>query len=130
MEQKLAGNVSESGFKPTMWHAVESAVADSIAGQGNKDLKQCKTCYHKVCHSCGLGHLTPVQFKVDYKIVKSLQGLSGFGWDEGEQMVTVQPEVVGELSQLQMGSGMNNTEPESRANMCLWFKVQQSQVQC
>ena len=29
-----------------------------------------------------------VQLKADYKIVKTLRGLSGFGWDKGQQMVT------------------------------------------
>ena len=49
--QKLAGNTSESGFKPSVWQAVKNAVTASISGHGNKDVKQCKTRYQKVC--CG-----------------------------------------------------------------------------
>jgi len=29
-----------------------------------------------------------LQLKGEYKVVKTLRGLSGFGWDEGNQMVT------------------------------------------
>src|SRR5882672_9580423 len=29
-----------------------------------------------------------LQLKGEYKVVKTLRGLSGFGWDEGDQMVT------------------------------------------
>src|SRR6266481_8812299 len=40
-------------------------------GQDNKDVTQCKTCYHRVYCSCGFGwHLTLVQLKGNYKIVK------------------------------------------------------------
>ena len=92
--QKLTGNASESGFKPSVWQAVKNAVTASISGHGKKDVKQCKTHYQKVCCSCEFGwHLTVVQLKADYKIVKTLRGLSGFGWDEGQQMVTAPPAV-------------------------------------
>jgi hypothetical protein len=33
------------------------------------------------------------QFKKEYKIVKTLQSLSGFGWDDLKKMVTAEPQV-------------------------------------
>jgi Myb/SANT-like DNA-binding domain len=33
------------------------------------------------------------QFKEEYKIVKTLWSLSGFGWDDSKKMVTAEPQV-------------------------------------
>jgi len=48
LKQKVAGNSSESGFKPSVWPLVEFMVSMAIYGDGRKDLQQCKTCYHRV----------------------------------------------------------------------------------
>ena len=74
--------MSKSGFKPTVWHVVVDGVVGSTVGNGNKDVAQCKTCYQRVRCCCSFSwHLTLVQLKADYKIVKTLRGLLGFGWD-------------------------------------------------
>ena len=54
---------------------MEEATTEDVG----KDIAQCNTCYHKTNY---------LQLKSDYKLVKTLRGLSGFGWDEGDQMVT------------------------------------------
>src|SRR5882724_7877177 len=57
-----------------------------------KDSLPCKICYH--CMSFLFFFLSflylnlSLQLKGEYKVVKTLLSLSGFGWDEGDQMVT------------------------------------------
>src|SRR5882724_13428575 len=50
LTQKGARNSSESGFKAVVWSLVVTAVAPATAVTTKKDLMQCKTCYHRVCH--------------------------------------------------------------------------------
>jgi len=94
LAQKQARNVSESGFKPSVWSLVATAVQEATTEDVGKDIVQCKTCYHKVsrffCLFLSISFITHyLQLKSEYKLVKTLRGLSGFGWDEGNQMVTV-----------------------------------------
>ncbi|KAF8581693.1 hypothetical protein K439DRAFT_1618825 [Ramaria rubella] len=63
-------------FKPTVWKIVMDDLADVSPMGMSKDVSQCKS-----------------RLKGEYKIVRILQGLSGFGWDEGKQCVTVPLEV-------------------------------------
>src|SRR5882672_3420635 len=46
LTQKAAANVSESGFKPTVWSFVVQAVAGATMDGSKKDALQCETCYH------------------------------------------------------------------------------------
>jgi len=50
LTQKGARNLLESGFKAVVWSLVVTAVAGATAVTTKKDLMQCKTCYHWVCH--------------------------------------------------------------------------------
>src|SRR5882724_490303 len=50
LTQKGARNSSELGFKGAVWSLVVTAVAPATAVTTKKDLMQCKTCYHQVCH--------------------------------------------------------------------------------
>ena len=50
LKQKATGNVSESGFKPSIWPLAEFSMSKATVG----DVLQCKTCYHKVSHIFGL----------------------------------------------------------------------------
>ncbi|KAF8591198.1 hypothetical protein K439DRAFT_1327826 [Ramaria rubella] len=77
--QKAAGNMSDSGFKPSVWKIVMEDLVDISPIGMNKNMSQCKLRYQ--------------QLKGEYKIVKVLQELSGFGWDEGTQCVTAPLEV-------------------------------------
>ena len=89
--QKATGNASESGFKPVVWAVVVHAVGVATAEPVKKTVLQCKTCYHRVRpQSYIYVHLAAecLQLKAEYKTVRTLRGLSGFGWDKGEQMVT------------------------------------------
>src|SRR5882724_1009817 len=54
LEQKAAGNTSESGFKPSVWPLVEFSVSKATVGDVRKNVLQCKTCYHKVSLFFGL----------------------------------------------------------------------------
>jgi len=68
---------------------VEEATTEDVG----KDIAQCKTCYHKVSRFFSIFLSISLianylQLKSDYKLVKTLRGLSGFGWDEGDHMVT------------------------------------------
>jgi len=60
LKQKVAGNSSESGFKPAVWLLVKFMVSKASSGGGRKDLQQCKTCYHRVSNfllpSCSVSH--------------------------------------------------------------------------
>ncbi|KAF8575045.1 hypothetical protein K439DRAFT_1623876 [Ramaria rubella] len=76
--QKAVG-ASDSGFKPTVWKIVVDDLADVSPVGMSKDVSQCKSHYQWL--------------KGEYKIVRVLRGLSGFGWDEGKQCVTVPLEV-------------------------------------
>ncbi|KAF8581616.1 hypothetical protein K439DRAFT_1618908 [Ramaria rubella] len=77
--QKAVGNVSDSRFKPMVWEIVVDDLADVSPMGMSKDVSQCKSRYQ--------------QLKGEYKIVRMLRGLSGFGWDEGKQCVTAPLEV-------------------------------------
>ena len=93
LAQKQAGNASESGFKPSVWSLVATAVREATTEDVGKDIAQCKTCYHKVshffCFFLSISFITHyLLLKSEYKLVKTLRGLSSFGWDEGNQMVT------------------------------------------
>ncbi|KAF8576208.1 hypothetical protein K439DRAFT_1623016 [Ramaria rubella] len=82
LEQKAIGNSSENGFKPAVWQLVVTAVELALEGQEKglaKDAKACKARYQ--------------QLKPNYKIVQTSWDLSGFGWDEGRQMVTANEDI-------------------------------------
>src|SRR5882724_7694660 len=50
LKHKATGNVSESGFKPSVWPPVEFSVSKTTVGDVRKNVLQCETCYHKVSH--------------------------------------------------------------------------------
>jgi len=80
--QKAMGISSESGFKPAVWPLVVDAVGEATSEGVRKNLMQCKTCYHKVCVQFSLYlHVSTdcLQLKAEYKIVRTLRRLSGFG---------------------------------------------------
>ncbi|KAF8584008.1 hypothetical protein K439DRAFT_1298134, partial [Ramaria rubella] len=82
LEQKAIVNSSGNGFKPVVWQLVVTAVELVPQGQERgpaKDAKACKARYQRL--------------KTDYKIVQTLWDLSGFGWDEGRQMVTANEDI-------------------------------------
>ena len=54
LEQKATRNMSESGFKPSVWPLVEFSVSKATVGDVRKNVLQCKTCYHKVSLFFGL----------------------------------------------------------------------------
>ena len=62
---------------------MDNVVEVSEEGQA-KDRSQCKLWFQRVCgfytFSCYSDY---EQLKGEYKIVKALRDLSGFGWDEG-----------------------------------------------
>jgi Myb/SANT-like DNA-binding domain len=62
-EAKARGDTSENGFKPHVWKAIEQNFGDLL----KKKDRVCKTKWFRV--------------KKDYKMVKYIRELSGFGWD-------------------------------------------------
>ncbi|KAF8516639.1 hypothetical protein JB92DRAFT_2909820, partial [Gautieria morchelliformis] len=82
LEQKGIGNASENGFKPSVWTLVVTALEnfEGPPSSGHeKDVKACKARFQRL--------------RADYKILQKLHELSGFGWDEGKQIVTANEEV-------------------------------------
>jgi len=88
--QKATRNSLESGFKPVVWPLVVDAVRQATSEAIKKNLQQCKTCYHRVCVQfslvCKQLLITSRSRLSEYKTMWTLHVLSGFGWDEGEQM--------------------------------------------
>ncbi|KAF8510270.1 Myb/SANT-like DNA-binding domain-containing protein [Gautieria morchelliformis] len=81
-DQKAMGNTSENGFKSAVWQLVvdQLKIMDAMHRKGPlKTASQVKSRFHRL--------------KKQYKIVKALRLQSGFGWDEGRQMVTAPEEV-------------------------------------
>ena len=56
LTQKVAGNALESGFKPAVWALVVQAVAGATMDGSQKDILQCKTCYHCVSFCSFFSH--------------------------------------------------------------------------
>ncbi|KAG6904989.1 hypothetical protein DXG01_005798, partial [Tephrocybe rancida] len=76
VEEKKQGHCTESGFqKQSYWCAAEALSKLGYMRTGT----QCKTCWGWV--------------KGQYKIVKTLPGQSGFGWNEKNKVVTASEEV-------------------------------------
>ncbi|KIL59134.1 hypothetical protein M378DRAFT_56114, partial [Amanita muscaria Koide BX008] len=74
-EQKVAGNQSESGWKPQVWTAVAQALKDrGKESKGEKTATKCQDHFSNL--------------KKNYKEVDKLQHLSGFGWDNEKKLVT------------------------------------------
>ncbi|KAF8523813.1 Myb/SANT-like domain-containing protein, partial [Gautieria morchelliformis] len=81
-DQKALGNISENGFKSAVWQVVvdQLKVMDMTHPKGSlKTVSQVKSRFQLL--------------KKQYKIVKALCLQSGFGWDEGLQMVVAPEEV-------------------------------------
>ncbi|KAI9441114.1 Myb/SANT-like DNA-binding domain-containing protein [Lactarius psammicola] len=80
-EQKTKGNWGDNNPKKSAWTACEIALAGSekVSGGSAKAQPAIKSRWQ---------HL-----KQEFDIVKKLRGLSGFGWDDAQQMVTASDEV-------------------------------------
>src|SRR5882724_12943888 len=118
--QKASGNASESGFKPVVWAVVVHTVGIATAEPLKKTLFQCKTCYHRVSAQYYIYVLLSadyLQLKAKYKSVQTLCRLSGFGWDEGEKMVTAPLQVWDTYLQI------------SQLSSCVSFQLTTSYVQ-
>jgi Myb/SANT-like DNA-binding protein len=79
LEAKDNGLSSENGFKATVWGTISSSLADPL-----KVTKVCESKWQRL--------------KNDFKAVKFLRELSGFGWDQTRSLVTAEPEVWAELA--------------------------------
>ena len=84
LEAKDNGQTSENGFKSTVWGALAASFDDPLK-------KVSRTCESKWS-----------RLKSDYKAVKFLRDLSGFGWDEAHSLVTAEPEVWAELAKVRI----------------------------
>ena len=82
-DAKDAGNSSENGFKSAVWTAAGASFSDSLKKNG------------RVCESKW------TRLKKDYKEVKFLVELSGFGWKDDECLVDAEEEVWEELAKVQ-----------------------------
>jgi len=91
LTHKVAGNASESGLKPTVWSLVVQAVAGATTDGCKKDALKCKTLsageFLFLITLFNFGLMVSLQLKGEYKQVKTLHSLSGFGWHQGDQMV-------------------------------------------
>ena len=47
LTQKVAGNASESSFKPAVWSLVVQAVAGATTDSSKKDALKCNMCYQQ-----------------------------------------------------------------------------------
>jgi Myb/SANT-like DNA-binding protein len=84
LEAKDNGQTSENGFKSTVWGSVAASFDDPLKNAS-------RTCESKW-----------TRLKSDYKAVKFLRDLSGFGWDEAHSLVTAEPEVWAELAKVRI----------------------------
>ncbi|KAI9452920.1 Myb/SANT-like DNA-binding domain-containing protein [Lactarius psammicola] len=80
-EQKTKGNWGDNNPKKSAWTACEIALAGSekVSGGSAKAQPVIKSRWQRL--------------KQEFDIVKKLRGLSGFGWDDAQQMVTASDEV-------------------------------------
>jgi len=97
-EQKACGLQSESGWKGTVWSIVAKAVNIGHTSEIPKAPEHCKSRFGRVCPAISYISLylilsTLLQLKEDYKVVKELLGMSGFGWDDGKGVVTAEEHV-------------------------------------
>lgn len=81
LEAKDNGLASENGFKSTVWVGISASLEDP--------LKLTRVCESKW-----------TRLKTDFKAVKFLRELSGFGWDQTRSLVIAEPEVWAELARV------------------------------
>jgi Myb/SANT-like DNA-binding domain len=86
LDAKDKGLTSENGFKASVW--------SSISARYNDPQKQA----NRACESKW------ARLKTDYRAVKFLRDLSGFGWDSTNFLVTAEDEVWEELAKVHMTS--------------------------
>ncbi|KAJ7582423.1 hypothetical protein C8J56DRAFT_1055479 [Mycena floridula] len=82
LAQKDQGNQTDNaGFKSDAWTAVEKKLAgtEMFSGGPRKSAEQCSTCYRTL--------------KPEFKLVHTMHGLSGWGWDDNDCHVIVSDEV-------------------------------------
>lgn len=68
------GKAGDGGFKSSVWTAISQGLEDPL-----KNERVCRTRWDKI--------------KADYKIVKFIRELSGFGWDEEKHLATAEQDV-------------------------------------
>lgn len=77
----IEGKLSDGGYKSSVWTAIAESIEDPL-----KNDKVCRTRWEKL--------------KADYRQVKFVRELSGFGWDEVEQLPTAEEELWEELKRV------------------------------
>jgi Myb/SANT-like DNA-binding protein len=85
-DAKDQGLTSENGFKSSVWSSISSTFDDPL----KKANRACESKWSRL--------------KTDYRAVKFLRDLSGFGWDSTNFLVTAEPEVWEELGKVHMTS--------------------------
>jgi hypothetical protein len=79
-KMKGEGNQAETGWKPIVWTSAAALLREHYPDDiPEKDPVKCNECWSRL--------------KKEFKIVKTLRGLSGFGWDESKQIVTATDKV-------------------------------------
>jgi hypothetical protein len=80
LEAKNLGQTSENGFKSAVWAKIASSFEDPLKKA------------NRICE------LKWARIKKDYKYVKFLRELSGFGWDEETGLLTAEPQVWADIA--------------------------------
>jgi hypothetical protein len=81
-EAKSNGQTSDNGFKAAVWNGIAASFSDPLKNE------------KRACESKW------ARLKKDYKDVKFLRELSGFGWDEETGLLSAEPQVWAEVSKV------------------------------
>jgi hypothetical protein len=81
-EAKSLGQTSENGFKSSVWNQIAASFTDPLKTEK-------RTCESKWA-----------RLKKDYKEVKFLRELSGFGWNDETGLLTAEPQVWSEVAKV------------------------------